>query len=148
MVPGSANLLPVAKHLVGRCKRWAATSSTGRSGIPRAAATGVLIARGQLERTDTLFLHSAPDVLTVEVSDNEGRRLAYGAELERTQDSPMCKLRRVGTSISREDIWPGADDLGTSVILPGGDVGTLKSWWNAEDLMEWRWQVEFCNSRR
>lgn len=115
---------------------------------PRAAATGVLIARGQLERTDTLLLHSAPDVLTVEVSDEDGRRAAYGADLERTRDSPICKLRREGRSISREDIWPDNDDLETPVILPGGEVGILKSWWAADDHMEWRWQVEFCNSRR
>ena len=115
---------------------------------PQAAATGLLIARGQLQRTDTLFLHSAPEVVTVEISDNEGRRLAYGANLERTQDSPMCKLRRESDLISREDIWPGAEDFETPVILPGGEVGILKSWWNSEDWMEWRWQVEFYNSRR
>jgi len=84
----------------------------------------------------------------VEISDNEGRRVAYQADLERTQDSSMCRLRREGGSISREDIWPGNDDLEKPVILPGGEVGTLKSWWNAEDRMEWRWQVELCNSRR
>jgi hypothetical protein len=115
---------------------------------PHAAATGLLIARGQLERTDTLFLHSAPDVVTVEVSDIAGNRVAYGADLKRTQGSPMCRLRRRGTSISREDVWPSSDDLEKPVILTGGEVGILKSWWNAEDRMEWRWLVEFCNSRR
>jgi hypothetical protein len=115
---------------------------------PRAAATGVLIARGQLGPTDSLILHAAPDVATVEVSDSEGMRLAYGAGLERTQDSPMCRLRRDGASITREDIWPADDDIGSLVILPGGEVGTLKAWWHADDKREWRWQVEFYNSRR
>jgi len=115
---------------------------------PRAAATGVLIARGGMDPTDTLILHSAPDVVTVEVSDSRGTRLAYGADLERTQPSPMCRLRRNGASVTREDIWPLAEDIGTLVILPGGEVGVLKSWWNAEDRMEWRWEVEFYNSRR
>jgi hypothetical protein len=115
---------------------------------PRAAATGVLITRGQLEPTETILLHAAPEVITVEVSDNEGRRLAYGADLERTLDSPMCRLRRDGGAIARQDIWPSSGDLETPVMLPGGEVGILKSWWNAEDRMEWRWQVEFCNSRR
>ena len=114
---------------------------------PRAAATGMLIARGQLERTDMILLHSAPEIVTVEISDNEGRRVAYQADLERTQDSPMCRLRREGGSISREDIWPGNDDLESPVILPGGEVGILKSWWNAKDRTEWRWQVEFYNHR-
>jgi hypothetical protein len=115
---------------------------------PRAAATGVLIARGALDPTDTLILHSAPDIVTVEVSDGRGSRMAYGADLERTQQSPMCRLRRNGGSVTREDIWPAEEDLGSLVMLPGGDVGALLAWWNAEDQMEWRWQVEFYNSRR
>jgi hypothetical protein len=115
---------------------------------PRAAATGILIARGHLKRTDTLILHAAPDIATVEVSDAHGRRLAYGADLRRTLESPMCRFRRDGESITREDIWPTEEDIGSLVMLPGGEVGTLMSWWHAEDRMEWRWQVEFYNSRR
>jgi hypothetical protein len=115
---------------------------------PRAAATGVLIARGAMDPTDTLILHAAPDVLMVEVSDSGGTRLAYGADLERTQQSPMCRLRRDGGAITREDIWPVDSDIGSLVMLPGGEVGVLQAWWNAEDQMEWRWQVEFYNSRR
>ncbi|HEV8574258.1 MAG TPA: hypothetical protein VGR43_06060 [Dehalococcoidia bacterium] len=60
----------------------------------------------------------------------------------------MCRLRRSGDSVTREDIWPREEDIGTLVILPGGEVGVLKSWWNADDRMEWRWEVEFYNSRR
>jgi hypothetical protein len=110
---------------------------------PRAAATGILIARGQMDPTDTLILHAAPDVATVEVSDTSGVRLAYGADLERNRPSPMCRFRRQGASITREDIWPQEADVGTLVILPGGEVGVLKSWWHADDRMEWRWEVEF-----
>jgi hypothetical protein len=115
---------------------------------PRAAATGILIARGQIDPTTTLMLHAAPDVATVEVSDSSGRRLAFGADLQRTHPSPMCRFQREGSSITREDIWPSEDDLGTLVMLPGGEVGVLKGWWHAGDKMEWRWQVEFYNSRR
>ena len=115
---------------------------------PRAAATGVLIARGQMDHTDSVILHSAPDVVTVEVSDSRGVRLAYGADLERTQQSPMCRLRSEGGTIVREDIWPTEEEAGAVVMLPGGEVGTLASWWHADDRMEWRWQVEFYNSRR
>jgi hypothetical protein len=115
---------------------------------PRAAATGVLIGRGAMDPTESLILHSAPDVVTVEVSDSRGTRLAFGADLERTQQSPMCRLRQNGGSVTREDIWPVEDDIGSLVMLPGGEVGELKAWWNAEDRMEWRWQVEFYNSRR
>jgi hypothetical protein len=115
---------------------------------PRAAATGVLIGRGAMDSTESVILHSAPDVVTVEVSDNRGTRLAFGADLERTQQSPMCRLRRNGGSVTREDIWPLEDDIGSLVMLPGGEVGVLQAWWNAEDGLEWRWQVEFYNSRR
>lgn len=115
---------------------------------PRAAATGILVARGRLAPTDRLILHAAPEVATVEVYDDERRPLASGADLQRTQDTPMCLLRREGGSITREDIWPTDADAGTPVLLPGGEAGILKSWWNAEDRMEWRWQVEFYNSRR
>ena len=33
------------------------------------------------------------------------------------------------------------------VLLPGGEVGILLSWWNAAGESEWRWQVEFYNQR-
>jgi hypothetical protein len=115
---------------------------------PRAAATGVLIARGQMDHTDSVILHAAPDVATVEISDSRGTRLAYGADLQRTQQSPMCRFRRQGSSITREDIWPQEEDVGSVVLLPGGEAGILKGWWHADDRMEWRWEVEFYNSRR
>ena len=50
-------------------------------------------------------------------------------------------------SFAREDRWPTADDLGSLVILPGGEVGTLVEWWNAPDGSEWRWRLEFYNRR-
>jgi hypothetical protein len=34
------------------------------------------------------------------------------------------------------------------VLLPGGEAGILKSWWNADDRKEWRWDVEFYNQIR
>ncbi len=115
---------------------------------PRATATGMLIGRGMLDPTDVLIAHAVPDVITVEVSSREGQRLAYGRQLERTLDSPMCRLSRHGERITREDIWPTEADYGTPVLLPGGEAGILLSWWNAADRKEWRWQVEFYNSRR
>jgi hypothetical protein len=115
---------------------------------PAAAATGVLIGRGALDPTGVLLVHAVPDVITVEVRDSEGRRVAYAAGLVRTLDSPMCRLTLEGATITREDIWPTEADYGRPVLLPGGEVGILQSWWNADDRMEWRWQVEFYNSRR
>ena len=34
------------------------------------------------------------------------------------------------------------------MILPGGEVGILKAWWNDEVGQEWRWSVEFANRAR
>jgi hypothetical protein len=50
-----------------------------------------------------------------------------------------------GDRVERENVWPDASDKGRPVILPGGEVGVLLSWWNAADGSEWRWQVEFSN---
>ncbi len=115
--------------------------------IPDAAATGVSFARGRLDPTDVLLAHAGPTKLTVEVRDDAGARLAFGQDLPRTADTPILRLRREGNRIVREDIWPTDADLGTPLILPGGEVAILKSWWNAPDHSEWRWLVELYNHR-
>jgi hypothetical protein len=115
---------------------------------PKAAATGLLLGRGRIDPADEILVHAPPEVLTVEVSDGRGRRLAYGKDLPQTLDSPMCRLRRAGERITREDFWPTEADLGRLVLLPGGEVGTLIEWWHAPDRKEWRWRVEFYNSIR
>lgn len=112
---------------------------------PKAAATGLLVGRGLIDPSPVLLVHAAPEVLTAEVSDQQGRRLAYGKDLPKTAGTPICRLTRREDSIQREDIWPTEDDFGRPVLLPGGEVGILKSWWNANDQSAWRWQVEFFN---
>lgn len=112
---------------------------------PKAAATGVPFARGRLDSTDVLLVHAPPPVLTVEVRDEKGNRLAMGVDLSQTGDCPIARLTRRGDEITRQDLWPTAEDLGSLVILPGGEVGELLEWWNAEDGSEWRWRVEFYN---
>ncbi len=113
---------------------------------PKAASTGLLLARGRLDPTERLLVHAAPPVLTVEIHNGAGERVGYGQDLEATQDSPICLLQRTGEEIERADIWPGAEHIGLLVLLPGGEVGVLQQWWHAEDHSEWRWQVEFYNS--
>ena len=113
----------------------------------KAAATGLPFARGRLDATDALLVHAPPPVLTVEVRSDMGERLAYAEDLEQTADRPMARLTIQEDRITREDLWPEQSDLGRVVILPGGEVGKLVSWWNAEDGSEWRWQVEFYNHR-
>jgi hypothetical protein len=115
--------------------------------FPNAAATGLPFARGRLEATDRLIVHAPPPALDVEVRTDTGQLLATGKSLERTSDCPMAFLTRKGDKLTREDRWPVESDLGSLVILPGGEVGTLTAWWNAPDGSEWRWNVEFYNHR-
>jgi hypothetical protein len=115
---------------------------------PKAGATGLLLGRGMMDKTETVFLHAAPDVITVELTDADGNRIATGEELKRTSDSPMCRLRRENGTIVRDDPWPAEEDLHAPVMLPGGEVGTLEMWWHSPDKKEWRWTVEFYNSAR
>jgi hypothetical protein len=114
---------------------------------PQAGATGVPFARGRLATTNILWVHAAPPVLTVEVRTDEGQRIALAKDLIQTTSRPMTRLTLRGDQITREDLWPSQNDMGQLVILPGGEVGKLISWWNAEDESEWRWQVEFYNHR-
>ena len=114
---------------------------------PQAGSTGVSFARGRLAATDRLIVHAPPPSLTVEIRSEQGRRLAYGKDLAQTADRPMARLIRQGKRIKRQDCWPTKTDLGQLVLLPGGEVGVLVQWWNADDGSEWRWQVEFYNHR-
>ena len=114
---------------------------------PEAAAQGLPFARGRLDATVVLLVHAAPETLDVSVQNDDGQLLARGAGLARTAERPMARLTVADGQIAREDIWPMDDDIGRPVILPGGEVGILLGWWNAEDGSEWRWQVEFYNHR-
>jgi hypothetical protein len=109
----------------------------------KAGSTGLSFARGRLAATDTLIVHAPPPSLTVEIRSDRGRRLAYSQDLAQTADRPMAVLTRQGDRVTRQDRWPAEEDIGQLVLLPGGEVGVLVQWWNAEDGSEWRWQVEF-----
>lgn len=114
---------------------------------PDAAARGLPFARGRLDATPVLLVHAAPEKLDVAVRDDGGRLLAQGEGLPRTADRPMARLSIRGTRVQREEVWPDGTDIGRPVILPGGEVGILLAWWNADDGSEWRWKVEFYNHR-
>jgi hypothetical protein len=115
---------------------------------PKAASTGILLARARIDPVDAVLVHAAAEYLTVEVHDEKGSLIAFGQDLPRTQESPMALLRRRDDRIEREDVWPADADLGRAVILPGGEAARLLSWWNADDRKEWRWQIELYNSVR
>ncbi|MDQ2934816.1 MAG: hypothetical protein M3R49_07510 [Chloroflexota bacterium] len=115
---------------------------------PAAAATGLEFARGRIDPTNVLWVHAAPDRLAVTVRTGDDRVTARGEPLERQDRSyPMTRLTIAGDAVKREDRWPTDADLGTLVILPGGEVGVLTAWWNAGDGSAWRWSVEFSNRR-
>jgi len=114
--------------------------------FPAAAANGLLVARARVDPARVMWLHAAPEVVAVMVREGEERILARADELKRHGlYLPMTRLERKGASITREDRWPAESDLGALVLLPGGEVGTLTSWWNADDGSEWRWQIELYN---
>ena len=115
--------------------------------IPDVGARGISFARGRLDATDVIIVHAAPEKLDVEVRSDDGIVLAKGENLPRTANTPMARLRLQGDKITREDIWPADADLGTPVIVAGGEVGILQKWWNDPGQQEWRWSLEFYNHR-
>jgi len=124
------------------------TPQTWELYYPEAAATGVEIARSRVDPTDVVWLHAAPPLLAVTVREGDDRVIARGEPLTREGPyMPMTRLERRGGLVTRTDRWPTDADLGAVVILPGGEAGILKSWWNASDGSEWRWAVEFFNRR-
>jgi hypothetical protein len=115
--------------------------------VPDIGSQGLSFARGRLNATDVMLVHAAPEKLNVEVRNGEGTLVASGNNLQSTADTPMARLRRQGEKITREDIWPTQSDNGTAVIVVGGEVGILQSWWNDPQHQEWRWSLEFYNHR-
>lgn len=85
--------------------------------------------------------------LEVAVRDDEGKPLARASNLPNSADTPIAHLTRHGQEVEREDIWPGAEDIGRPIILAGGEVGILLERWNAPHESEWRWQIEVYNHR-
>ncbi len=98
--------------------------------IPDAASCGISFARGRLDPTSTLLVHAPPRLLRVEIRDAEGMPLALGDGLSATDETPMARLRRHASALTREDVWPTEADYGTPVLLPGGEVGILQLWWH------------------
>ncbi|MBV8195010.1 MAG: hypothetical protein JOY80_05725 [Candidatus Dormibacteraeota bacterium] len=115
--------------------------------IPGAGSQGVSFARGRLRETLTLLVHALPDAINVDVFDDTGRLIARGQTLIRTAETPMARLRCAAGRVTRDDIWPEPVDHGSPVILMGGEVGVLRSWWNADNQQEWRWTIELYNRR-
>ena len=119
--------------------------------LPGPGATGLPFARSRINAKDAgdrVLVHAAPQRLQVTVTDAAGVVIARSDRLERHQPGPMSFLLRHGATITLEDGWPTPSDIGRVVLLPGGEAGILKTWWNADDRKEWRWQLEFYNQIR
>jgi hypothetical protein len=119
--------------------------------FPGPGASGLPFARARVnakDASDRILVHAAPQKLQVTVRAQSGEVVAKGEGLERHQPGPMSYLVRHGSTITLEDGWPTQQDIGRLVLLPGGEAGILKAWWNADDRKEWRWQIEFYNQSR
>lgn len=115
--------------------------------IPDAGATGVEFARGRLAPTRHLIAHALPETVDVEVRSEDGVLIAAGHGLTQKKATPMDRLSLVGDAVERVNGWPEPEDIGKPVILCGGEVGILRTWWNADDGREWRWTIELHNAR-
>jgi hypothetical protein len=115
---------------------------------PDGGAMGLEFARGTSSPTDVILVHAAPSRLNVEVWTWERELVAKGRNLEHDEIAPMSKLTIEGSKVVRVNLWPEEEDVGRPVILPGGEVGILKAWWNDDVGQEWHWSVEFANRAR
>ncbi len=114
---------------------------------PDGGSSGLEFARARMDATDRVLAHATPSRLNVEVFDEDRKLVASGRRLKSSEHTPMARLTLEDGSVRREQIWPGEDDIGLPVILPGGEVGILTAWWNADDHTAWRWSIELSNRR-
>jgi hypothetical protein len=112
---------------------------------PDGGSTGLPFARGRMVASMNVLGHSLPSAIDVEVREEDGTLVASARELKGGEATPMALLQIDGQEIRRTQLWPSDEDLGTPVILPGGEVGILTEWWHAPDHSEWRWSIELHN---
>jgi hypothetical protein len=106
---------------------------------------GLEFARASIDPSRTVLVHAAPSRLDVEVLANGEHLIAIGRDLrpdERDGDTPMTRLVIDGTRVVRSQLWPDEDDLGSVVLLPGGEAGVLRSWVTDPDRSSWTWSLE------
>jgi hypothetical protein len=114
---------------------------------PDGGMLGLEFARGVSAPCDVILAHALPERVDVVVRDEHDRVVAKGEQLADEQSRPMARLSVEDGTVSRQNVWPDESDIGRLVILPGGEIATLLTWWNADDGSEWRWQVEFYNHK-
>jgi hypothetical protein len=115
---------------------------------PDGGSTGLPFARGRMVASMTVLGHALPSSIDVEVRDEDGTLVASAHELKGEERTPMALLQIDDKDVIRTQLWPSDEDLGTPVILPGGEVGILTAWWHSPDHSEWRWSIELQNRAR
>jgi len=113
---------------------------------PEGGAKGLEFALAEMDaKYATVLVHAAPSSMRVVVTSDDDVVARADGLRDDARSTPMCRLRMADGTLSRENVWPGEDDVGLPVILPGGEVGILLSWWNADDGSEWTWRIELHN---
>lgn len=113
---------------------------------PDGGATGLELARARIGVVSRVLLHAAPERVDIDVLDSEGAVRVRGRDLHADGATPISRISIDGDTMSRENVWPTQQDIGTVVILPGGEAGVLTEWWHADDRRSWRWHIELSNS--
>jgi hypothetical protein len=114
---------------------------------PDGGANGLEFARATIAPTQTVLAHAMPSTVDVHVYENGGALVAIGEGLRATDETPISRLRVDGLRVLREEIWPTDEDVGSVVILCGGEAGVLRRWWNDDERAAWRWDLELSNRR-
>ncbi len=114
---------------------------------PDGGAQGLEFAKARMASHRVVLVHAAPSRLNVSVRTVNEQLLAVAVDLHAPGETPISRLTVDDLRIVRENVWPGEGDLGLPVILPGGEVGVLRTWWNADDHSAWRWTIELSNRR-
>jgi hypothetical protein len=112
---------------------------------PDGASMGLEVARGRSGEHDVMLAHAMPERIDVTLTDASGAVIASARDLRHDAVTPITRLTLEGGTVRRENVWPSPTDLGHPVILPGGEIGLLTAWWNADDGSEWRWSIELHN---
>jgi len=108
-------------------------------------AAGLEFARSAIDPSRAVLVHAAPTRLDVEVLANGEQLIAIGRDLrpgDQDDETPMTRLVIDGTRVVRSQLWPDEADLGSVVLLPGGEAGVLRSWVTEPDHSNWTWSLE------
>ena len=109
----------------------------------------------QTDQTAVRYDKDADGIVTLTLDDPTGSANVMNDHYRESMHNAVEELARLAAEdsitgvvvTSAKKTFFAGGDLGSLIILPGGEVGTLLEWWNAEDGSEWRWRIEFYNHR-